>query len=489
MTDRLDFEGRLEARLLGHTADVVRPFDAAAIAAMAAGRPRRRALVVRRWSLARLFALGVVALLALALGVALLSGSRPPTPIPAVVSATPRASHPTSTSVPEPTRLPVLAGSGRLAFIDTGESHCMSINEVDAATGSTVRTIDCAQWVSLSPDGTHAASARLDATGAVAILDVVDLRTGERREITRSSDRGMVTGAFSPDGRFLTWAWCDGVTSCDIVGAAVADMSTAIPTIVELPRDTRWSDLQWSPDSAWLAIETNDGLSIAHGDGSDPQRIASGAVLAWSPDSTELALKADAGLEVVQRDGSGSRWVSDVSTYFGSGSWSPDGRSIAFATDGPLAASFADTNPAQLWIVGADGAGRLRVDVGPGCAPMVETPAPQQTPRLDCHDSLEPMAGSPLSWSPDGRRFTVPLKRVGDSGSGPVAVGIVEAATGHVTRIDRAQASAWSPDGTQLMVVNGAGIDVLSADGSDRRQVLVATGTSINPEAGAWVPD
>jgi hypothetical protein len=76
MTDRLDFELRLETRLQTHAADVVRPFDAAAIAASAAEhlpvgqawspRPRMRSVA---W-------LGLVLLLAAVALAVVLAGSR-----------------------------------------------------------------------------------------------------------------------------------------------------------------------------------------------------------------------------------------------------------------------------------------------------------------------------------------------------------------------------------------------------------------------------
>ena len=82
MTDPIDFESRLQARLLAHTADVVRPFDAAAISSSVAARTRPTAWSMRTPALSRRVTVGLVTVLALAMaavvvGIAANRGPRP----------------------------------------------------------------------------------------------------------------------------------------------------------------------------------------------------------------------------------------------------------------------------------------------------------------------------------------------------------------------------------------------------------------------------
>lgn len=115
MTDRLDFEARLQSRLVAHTADVVRPFDAAAISASAAaaGAPRRTWGFRAPWRSSGIgltplvAALLLLGLLIALLGALLLSGSRPK--FPAVVAPTASAT-PSPVATPGPVAVAVTPG-------------------------------------------------------------------------------------------------------------------------------------------------------------------------------------------------------------------------------------------------------------------------------------------------------------------------------------------------------------------------------------------
>lgn len=111
MTDRIDFGARLQARLVAHTADVVRPFDAAAISASAAasGAPGRTWPWRAQWRSSGIGLSPVVAALLLLgllialVGTLLLTGSSPK--LPAVVA-------PTTSASPAPVPVAVPAGPG-----------------------------------------------------------------------------------------------------------------------------------------------------------------------------------------------------------------------------------------------------------------------------------------------------------------------------------------------------------------------------------------
>ena len=145
----------------------------------------------------------------------------------------------------------------------------------------------------------------------------------------------------------------------------------------------------WSPDGKWLAIVDErrvpkshvclrdddyvcpSEIYVIHPDGSGERQITPtfkelyGAPV-WSPDSRKLLFGAGGDLRVVNEDGSGLQRLNTRASA-GVGSWSPDGKTIAYTER---------QNGSDIFLVGLDGR-RIRLTRG--------------------GSSSDP------SWSPDGR--------------------------------------------------------------------------------------
>jgi Tol biopolymer transport system component len=162
---------------------------------------------------------------------------------------------------------------------------------------------------------------------------------------------------------------------------------------------------------------------------------------AWSPDGRSVAfatLHEAPGYElaVVPAGGGEARTVVEHASWASAPVWSPDGRSVAYGADG------------AIYVVHADG---------------------RNVPTRVA-------AGSDPAWSPDGTRIAF---AAGD------AISVV-ARTGGIARPvahdQDPSAPIWSPDGTRIAFVGGAGIRIANADGTGAHMVAVG-------RAPSWSPD
>jgi Tol biopolymer transport system component len=276
-------------------------------------------------------------------------------------------------------------------------------------------------------------------------------RGGNERQLTR-----WVSDAdpeISPDGRHVAFVRGHGVSVRD-------------PSVYVMNADGSGQRLlglggrpRWSPDGNRIAYvedraaPQDDRIVVADSSGGGTQAEITGDAPTWSPDGRLAFMRyeyvqedrgAGSGLDwyvaksmlfIAGADGSGERMVasfdaSDDLTVF-SPAWSPDGRSIAVASE-------SDYDSSVLLINVADGTQRTLPDV----------------------DARSP------EWSSDGQH----LLAVGDG-----AISIVDALTGETTRIvdtsgtdftvDKA---TWSPDGTAIGFircnVDGDVCDVYAVD-------------------------
>ena len=206
----------------------------------------------------------------------------------------------------------------------------------------------------------------------------------------------------------------------------------------------------WAPDGSRLSYirELGDGgtsrenqmLETARDDGTDPVRLATGAMGgSWAPDgSGRLSFGQGGGLSVIDRSGK----VTVVDNTTGGAeyeSWSPDAQHLLYTV----------SVHQGVWVAAADGS-------------KVRNLAP-------------PSATGPTGiywsrWSPDGKRIVFGWKDalwvVNADGSNPRAM---------VERTGSHNGGWWTPDGTALVHNGSGGVIVTPVDGGASR-VLRSSG-------------
>lgn len=312
MTDRLDFETRLEERLRARAALASRPFDAAAIARqVVAVNGWRRWIGRLEWPSTRpaLGWLVVALLLAIAVlgavaGIGALLRERPPLP-PSVVSA----------------------GLGRIVFVRDGD---LFVAEGDGS-GQTLIESGGADDVKLgyltaawSPDMRHIAAVR-DVGGAF-LTPGVDLLTADGALVrTVALDAGCGPSlSWSPDSSEVAIATCPADVPRDAIEPVesgirllLAGLDASADREIALPPE--WQSVASANPEVWIR----------------PDLWAR-----WSPDGRWIALPAivagQSGRYLVAADGSGTRRIEELTDdlsrvdFF---DWSPDGRRLAISGD------------------------------------------------------------------------------------------------------------------------------------------------------------
>ncbi len=216
---------------------------------------------------------------------------------------------------------------------------------------------------------------------------------------------------------------------------------------------------RWSPDGKWVAYteEATGGpwldtgpIGPALGPGAEGPGFG----------ATGAAARPEADLWRIAADGSGTKArITDTPGDDRSGSWSPDGRRLAFD-------STRDGNT-EIYSVGADGADPVRLTDAPG----------------------EDWAAA---WSPDGRRIAFTSDR-----SGTAQVWVMGEDGSDPTELTTDPAGnlwpAWSPDGSQLAIASWrtgeSQVWAISADGTSPRSLGRSRGTSDSVWDGSWGPD
>jgi Tol biopolymer transport system component len=226
-------------------------------------------------------------------------------------------------------------------------------------------------------------------------------------------------------------------------------------------------DVAWSPNGTKLALGADPEIFTVNPDGSGAMQLTgfqggSTFAPAWSPDQTKIIFTrqeepipgcepGDPGCDptsdiwVMNADGSGLGVLFDsqFDDYAGVGSYSPDGKKIAFET------SIGGQD--FIYVMNADGTGATALN----------------------------QKGGPPNWSPDGSWLAFASSRDGSTDiykMRPDGTGVTQLTNDDISVVNLSP--AWSPDGTKIVfrsirVPNR--IDVMNADGTGRSTAFTAS--------------
>jgi Tol biopolymer transport system component len=186
----------------------------------------------------------------------------------------------------------------------------------------------------------------------------------------------------------------------------------------------------------------------------------------WSPDGKRIAFTSDgdgpgkSALFVMNADGTNVTRLSGPTAAPTEPAWSPDGTRIAFT-------AYTNTHSSEIFVVNADGTNQVNLTNNRG---------------EDFHPA----------WSPDGRRLAFTSRRDNDTFS----VYVMDSDGANVRRLVEGYSRdpAWSPDGTRVAYAaqatqNGAtSIFVVNTDGTNKR-LLTGEHPFVFDVTPAWSPD
>jgi Tol biopolymer transport system component len=222
-------------------------------------------------------------------------------------------------------------------------------------------------------------------------------------------------------------------------------------------------DPAWAPDATRIAYSSKRGRSFdlytMRPDGTGSRRITStkdnDAHPTWSPDGRSIAFarSGPGRIYVANPDGSGARRLTDDTAEEAEPSWSPDGAWIAYTRRTP------GTTARELWISRPDGSDRRRVT------------------------DLERAIFGP-AWSPDSERIAF----AADVDAATYDIYSVdlrgEGIRRHTQAPEDAFEPAWSPDGRAIAFSRGGAIETVDLDGS----LTTITDAENNDSSPAWNP-
>jgi Tol biopolymer transport system component len=244
------------------------------------------------------------------------------------------------------TRLPVaISSDGRMLVFDNGY--------VSRANGTGLRRVLKGDVVrpSVSHDGRLIAYERFGRREEIWVVG-----TDGRRPKRLTPGPHDCNPNWSPDAKAVAFSTC-----------VTADRQVVFVKPLQGRRRIVGSGTRprWSPDGRWIAYAANKGLYAVRPDGKGRHRLTTRineyGSFSWSPDSKRLAFVDFMApyVGVIGLDGQGFRRLDMPGMHVQAATWEPGGRRLVLEL--MVGNYLAGGDPVQLWIVGSDGRGLRRL--------------------------------------------------------------------------------------------------------------------------------
>jgi len=265
--------------------------------------------------------------------------------------------------------------NGRIAFVVGSDIYTMLPDGSDVKQLTNIGPDNFAFWESWSPDGKQIAFTEFRPPDYQGQIWVMNADGSNQRVLLAESEFENERPRFTPDGNSLIFSRCPAdVQACalyqiDVAGGAPRQLTDLEPGVLHLsPSYSSQGTLVYN---AVFRRGVICGIYVANSKNSDLRLLTPTALSArfpdWSPDgrslvfATHCANPQNEEIWVVDVNGSGLRRLTNNGTDYFAGShdvypsWSPQGDAIVFERDAP------DFSSSAIYIIKQDGSGCRRL--------------------------------------------------------------------------------------------------------------------------------